>query len=307
MQQTVRGEQSTEGSAWRRPLRKVGLAAGGAGAIGLVWWLDELTGPELAFSVFYMLPVAVVVWLGGEVLGIGASVLAALAWYAADAGRAYSQPSMHLYNSLVRLAVFLVVAGLLARLRRARDLERALARTDPLTECANTRAFYGRLEHEIKRSQRTQHPLGLVYVDVDDFKLVNDRHGHLVGDNLLQVVARTAHAEVRATDMVARLGGDEFAILLVDTEADSIQRVGHRLRSALLAEMGQHGWPVTFSFGVATFVDPPAGVHEAIQVVDELTYGVKREGKNGVALRTVAVGDAPATRLGRARSAGRSA
>jgi len=223
-------------------------------------------------------------WHGGMLLGVTTALASAGAWYAADAGaHSYSHASIHVWNAGVRLAVFLTIAILLDRLREARDTARALALTDPLTGSANSRAFYVRLEHEIARTQRTRRAFALVYFDLDGFKLVNDTLGHPAGDRLLQSVAQRALRELRAIDMVARLGGDEFAVLLTDTDAAGTIRVLDKLRAALLDEMSCHDWPVTLSFGAATFHEPPAGPRQAIQLVDELMYGVKGRGKNGVA------------------------
>ena len=210
---------------------RLGTAIGGALMVGGVWWVDRATGAEMAFSVFYFLPVTFTTWFGGSGLGIAAAFASAAAWCAADvATRSYSTPSIYVWNTGVRLGVFLTVALLLARLRQARDAERALALSDPLTGSANSRAFYPRLELEIARCRRTGRPFGLVYFDLDGFKLVNDRHGHLVGDRVLKSVVRRAVDAMRDTDLVARLGGDEFAVLLADTGESGVARAADKLK-----------------------------------------------------------------------------
>ncbi len=263
--------------------KRIAVGAFGATLIAGVWWVDKATGGEIAFSVFYILPVTFVVWRGGLGLGIAAAVASAVAWSAADAGaHTYSHPSILLWNAIARLFVFLTIGILLARLRQARDAEQALARTDALTGAANSRAFYRRLELEIARARRGNRPFGLVYFDLDGFKLVNDLQGHVAGDRLLQAVVGCAQSGLRATDLLARLGGDEFAVLLEDTSPPGTLRVMEKLRTALLQEMGRQESAVTFSFGAATFAEAPPSGREAIQVVDELMYRVKAGGKNGV-------------------------
>ena len=286
---------TTEGSLRRQST----IAAAGLCMIAAVGWVDQATGGEISFSIFYVLPVTFVVWWGGLNLGIAAAFASAAAWGAADAqAHTYSHPSILVWNATVRLFVFLTIGFLLVRLRQARDAERALARTDALTGAANSRAFYDRLELEIARSRRKGHPFGLVYFDLDGFKLVNDAQGHLIGDQLLQTVAKCAQHEIRQTDLLARLGGDEFAVLLSDTQASGTSQVVSKLRAALLAEMARLRSSVTFSFGAATFHEPPASGRQAIQLVDELMYRVKAKGKNGAAHETIE----PSTRPGQSTS-----
>jgi diguanylate cyclase (GGDEF)-like protein len=117
---------------------------------------------------------------------------------------------------------------------------------------------------------------------VDDFKLVNDRLGHSAGDRLLMLVADTLRANVRAVDVVARLGGDEFAVLMPETDDRSAQVMLRRVRRQLLEAARLKGWPVTFSAGLITWVEPPPGVDEMLRTADELMYTAKRHGKNSV-------------------------
>lgn len=113
--------------------------------------------------------------------------------------------------------------------------EQELARIDPLTHVSNRRAFYELAEIEIVRARRNGCPLSVAYMDVDNFKFVNDDLGHATGDLVLVTIASTLRSELRASDIVARLGGDEFAILLPETDAESAQAVLDKLRARLLA------------------------------------------------------------------------
>ena len=119
-------------------------------------------------------------------------------------------------------------------------------------------------------------------MDVDDFKLVNDRLGNSAGDRLLRLVADTVRANVRTVDVVARLGGGEFAVLMPETDDRAAQVVLRRARRQLLEAAQREGWPVTFSAGLITWVEPPASADETLRAADELMYAAKRHGKNSV-------------------------
>ncbi len=122
---------------------------------------------------------------------------------------------------------------------------RRLARTDHLTGLANRRAFDDRLNAEITRVHRTQTTLCVAIIDLDDFKRVNDRHGHQVGDQLLIRIARAWLPELRGIDCLARYGGDEFALLLPDSNEPDAIRIIERIRAALPT--------ASFCVGVASY------------------------------------------------------
>jgi diguanylate cyclase (GGDEF)-like protein len=172
---------------------------------------------------------------------------------------------------------------LLAALRRVLVEERELAHTDYLTGAANQRSFYELAEQEISRSVRYRHPFAMAYVDLDNFKIVNDRFGHLPGDLVLRAVTDRMKSCLRKTDVVGRLGGDEFTVLFPETGSEAARAAVNKLKLQLLAEMQQGNWPVTFSIGVVTFITVPPSVDEMIRVADELMYTVKKEHKNAVA------------------------
>ena len=108
-----------------------------------------------------------------------------------------------------------------------------MARIDFLTGVLNSRAFYQIATAEIQRSGRYGHPLTLAYIDLDNFKTVNDEFGHSTGDELLKTVARTFSDNLRSSDYVARLGGDEFAILMTETSAQAALNVVARIQVLL--------------------------------------------------------------------------
>jgi diguanylate cyclase (GGDEF)-like protein len=195
-------------------------------------------------------------------------------------GYSHSHPLVPYWNMLMRSGFFLFVVVILSKLKTALEHEKNLSRTDSLTGTANKRAFYELASIEIDRARRYKRPFTAAYIDIDNFKTINDRFGHTIGDCLLQLVATTIRSKTRSTDAVARLGGDEFILLLPETEGESAQKVLHRIQNQLLDAVQKNEWPVTFSIGVATFINPPESVEEMIKKADALMYSAKNSGKN---------------------------
>ena len=243
-----------------------------------------LTGPEWALSLFYLFPIFVVVWSVGKWAGVIISIISALSWLAADLMMmsAFSNPLVPYLNETFRLMVFLIITFILSELKNRLKIQQELARTDPLTGIANRRAFLELAALEINRISRFKRSFSVAYIDLDNFKTVNDRHGHAAGDILLTKVAKTIKKNIRAIDTVARLGGDEFIILLTETNSKSAFSVVHKLQKELLAIMEKNGWPVTFSIGVATFDKPPSGIDVILKEADGLMYAAKQTGKNKI-------------------------
>ena len=258
------------------------IVAVAAFVLGLVGSLDLFTGSELSFSVFYLIPVAFVTWYVGSGAGYVFAVISAALWFSADrwGGATYSQALIPVWNTIVRLGFFLVVATILSELRRTVRLQEELATRDALTGLANLRSFTQAMELEVYRARRYGHAISVAYLDLDDFKAVNDRFGHQGGDSLLQTVASTIAGRVRVSDTVGRLGGDEFAILMPESSEEAATLVVEKLRAALRDATSASGFPVTISVGCVTFLDPPNSVGEIIGEADRLMYEAKRAGKD---------------------------
>lgn len=173
-----------------------------------------------------------------------------------------------------------------AFLARALSREHELAITDYLTGIANARAFHTALETEIQRLARYQHPFTLAFIDLDNFKAVNDIQGHDQGDQVLITVATYLQEHLRNTDVSGRLGGDEFAVLLAETPLDTAKEVLSKLHSHLNAAMQEKGWPVTFSIGALTCYDGVEKASSLIKIADNLMYDVKKSGKNNIKYAT---------------------
>jgi diguanylate cyclase (GGDEF)-like protein len=260
----------------------------GFALIGVIGIADFLSGYELAFSVFYVIPIALVTWFTNQRLGLVTSLLSAIVWVVADfaTGHSYSSALIPIWNTLIRLAFFVLITLLLSGLRSTTERERELARIDYLTGIANSRLFYELTQMEIDRFQRYGRPFTLAYIDLDNFKSVNDKFGHLTGDHVLRTVVSAARRNMRKADVVARLGGDEFALLLPETDQESARGILSRIQGNLLEEMRQRNWPITFSIGVLTCSNAPHSADELVRMADDLMYSVKRDGKNAIKYST---------------------
>jgi diguanylate cyclase (GGDEF)-like protein len=146
----------------------------------------------------------------------------------------------------------------------------------------NSRFFYGLLQIEINRLDRYGRPFTMAYIDIDDFKAVNDRYGHSVGDQVLCRLVESSQKLIRKTDVLARLGGDEFALLLPETNQEAARVAIEKMGRALSMEMERSQWPVTFSIGVLTCTGAPRTADELVKMADEAMYSVKRNLKNGI-------------------------
>jgi diguanylate cyclase (GGDEF)-like protein/PAS domain S-box-containing protein len=167
-------------------------------------------------------------------------------------------------------------------LKKAYEYEKELARVDPLTGAANQRSFYELAQREIERSRRYKHPFTIGYFDLDDFKAINDKFGHKVGDEILSAVVKHATGHLRKTDLFARLGGDEFAFLLPETGPELAQTIISKFQKDIVFRIQEIYGRVTFSIGVLTCIDSSLTLEEILKLVDDLMYAVKREGKAGI-------------------------
>ena len=253
-------------------------------AMALLGLMDYLTGFEISFSFFYLLPVSLCAWAISRNAGFVLSAASGATWLMANflAGEQLSHPLIAYWNTLTRVGFFLVVSVLISHVHYLLDQERSLARTDFLTGALNSRAFYNTAGSEIARSTRYQRPLTILYIDLDNFKSVNDHLGHAAGDGVLQSVAHTITRSIRTIDSVARLGGDEFTVLLPETPDQAAKVIAPRLQQALLGEMKNNHWPITFSIGALTCDRPPLDVQQLIKLADQLMYSVKNTSKDAI-------------------------
>jgi diguanylate cyclase (GGDEF)-like protein/putative nucleotidyltransferase with HDIG domain len=154
------------------------------------------------------------------------------------------------------------------------------ARTDPLTKLSNRRGFREMLDLELERARRSGTSMGVLVGDLDDFKDVNDRSGHQVGDVALQRVASVLSEGKRQIDSAARVGGEEFAIVLPDTEREGAFALAERLRRTVRDEFARDLTPVTISFGLSIYPHHGETAASLLHAADEALYAAKESGRN---------------------------
>jgi len=232
---------------------------------------------------------------------IGSYLVGALALLARAAG-ALADPQATAAHASIFLTMPLLagyatvlgasVAFLLMQTERADFTAKLLASTDPLTGAYNRRTFLELMEKELSRARRFDTPLSLVMLDLDHFKRVNDTHGHLVGDRVLQRFADLVRAELRKEDVLFRYGGEEFCVLVPDVAGPGAVTLADRIRTSVERQpllIDGKEIPVTTSAGVAARIEEgPEDVDRLVNRADEALYIAKRRGRNRVA--SVALG-----------------
>jgi diguanylate cyclase (GGDEF)-like protein len=254
--------------------------------IGVV---DHVTGLEVRTYPLYFAPIAYGAWRLSRRSAVVLALISTGVWFTANStvDSASLSPLVWWLNALSQLTAFGLVGLLIAELRRRLYQERLLSRLDPLTGLANSRYFHEKSELVLAIARRQDLPIALAYIDLDNFKAVNDAHGHESGDEALRQVAEVLKRNSRTTDIAARLGGDEFALLLLGTSPSSVTALLDRIRVSLAEAMNERGWPVTVSVGALAFERAPVSLREAIHDADALMYRAKRSGKNRVYVEVV--------------------
>lgn len=265
----------------------VGSFAIALATLVLVGGIDYVLGYEISFSLFYLLPVGIATWYCGRGAGMAMAVLSCAVWFSADllSHPPYSHQAIPVWNALVRFGFFAITSGLLATYKDILAGQRTLARTDALTGLAGRRAFEETLAHDLALARRRSSPLTVAYLDLDDFKSVNDSRGHAEGDRVLQAVAEVLVRCLREADTPARIGGDEFVVALPDTDARGAEQLAAELLRELQKAFGAGRWPVSCSIGVVTVTVPGVSAAAALEAADRALYEAKRGGKGTVVRR----------------------
>ena len=206
-------------------------------------------------------------------------------------GKGFTEKDVNLCQIIAQAACHAIKnARLFEEVSKEKEDMKTLAITDRLTEVYNHNFFYTRLEEEFNRATRYETPISLIMMDIDDFKRINDTHGHRTGDHVLKEIANMIKMLVRKTDIVARYGGEEFSVILPHTNIDGAEEEAERIREAISSHVYANltKEKMTMSFGVASY---PSGktimnAGDFVNLADTALYEAKRSGKN----RVVALG-----------------
>jgi diguanylate cyclase (GGDEF)-like protein len=232
----------------------------------------------LEFSPFYLVPVSFFTWFVGKRSGVAAAGTSVMIGFFITLRQIPG--SIAYWDLVIRFALYVSSALMISQLKMLYDRERHLSRIDPLTRIENRRAFFEAAARAKSFSERNGVPLSIAYLDVDNFKQLNDRFGHSTGDKILITAAVAIRKALRPTDLVARLGGDEFAILLPDTDRVAATLVLSRVRLEIDRAMQERGWPATVSIGTESFSSPFGSMEEMLQAADAAMYTVKQSRKD---------------------------
>lgn len=250
-----------------------GLLAALAVLVLAIGYVHYRSGPEIGFALFYLVPVAAAGWWFGRAGALVIASLAACSWFAADY-LIHVDPFISLINGLTRLIIFMTQGWLIAALRDDRRREAELARTDPTTHIPNSRAFL----EALRNAPRQPGNACVMFIDLDNFKNVNDRYGHAAGDDVLETFAARLLETIRPDDVAARVGGDEFAILLRDVAAPAAESIARRIIAA--TDMVARDYPGTnlgASVGIA--IGAAADAERLLRHADQAMYEAKARGK----------------------------
>lgn len=258
------------------------------GAIILLGALRFATDAELTFASLGLLPVLVSAWINGRRTGLLVAFFATAMWLVSDIAteRQFSAGWIPWANAITRMITYSVAVLMVSQIRLQFEREHKYATHDVLTGLQNRRAFFEAGTFEVERAKRYGHSMAVIFLDLDNFKKLNDSKGHDAGDAALRATAKGLVQTVRTTDRVARMGGDEFSVLLPETGFDAAVIAGKKI-SALLDVALKAFPPVKVSVGVAWFGKVDRLFPAMLKVADELMYEEKQSEKHDVRSRRV--------------------
>lgn len=264
---------------------KLGVAAAAIAFIAFIAVIDYMTNNQTAITLFYAVTIVAVVWLSWGYVAILAALLCgtlgcAIAHISSSpcsvtsSTRAWTQSSFYLIFTFALLALKYMQVQL-----------KGISTMDPLTDLANSRYFLDVGAKELARAHRYKRAFSIIYIDIDDFRVINDSLGHQVGDGLLREIAKMAKLIIRKSDTVARLGGDEFALLLPETGEVAAKAAVARIIKRLSEIKAPDSRQITFSVGVITNTGQPGDFEDIVNIAKNLMHEVKHGGKNSVKYR----------------------
>lgn len=240
---------------------------------------DLMFGLHPAYKHILYLPL----WFGAWFIGRRPAALLAVAasiWICIAPivdGQKYS--SGMTTGTVVAIIMFNFGTWVIGRLHSVYAREKQRARIDALTGCLNTRGFYEAAESALDSIREQFRPFALFYVDLDNFKQLNDTVGHLEADKALKLLGRSLKSQTRTEDLVARVGGDEFVVVLAGIGADMAFAAADRLQRKIQLDLVRKGFDISLSVGCLAFNEAPESVQSAVQMADQIMYAAKRSGK----------------------------
>ncbi|WP_020677787.1 GGDEF domain-containing protein [Geopsychrobacter electrodiphilus] len=269
---------------------KTTLFSWSLGLTALTGTLDYFTG-GYSFILFYLIPIFLGSWFINRTAGtlicivsFGSSLLVNPLRYVLHH---YTHPSFYYWDISLEFIYLLLLSLMFSTLRAQFNTEREMSRIDHLTRALNRRGLLELVTYEMAQCSRHNRELSMAFLDLDNFKTINDQRGHAEGDRVLCAVVSTLRKTLRQADTIARVGGDEFVVMLPQTDAEAAGELLRKVQKQLLISMENQDWPVTFSIGLITYVTPQGTAEELIARVDQLMYSIKNRNKNGLLHRVV--------------------
>jgi diguanylate cyclase (GGDEF)-like protein len=255
----------------------------------LLGYIDYRAGSELSLSLFYAFPVIASIWFSGVMTGIIFTAVSVIVMILADYFSIENREifsSIYVWNLLAIVGYYSLIVVLLHIVKVSLTREHMMAVTDSLTGIHNVRSFRERAESERLRSLRYGHMIGIMFIDCDNFKRINDTFGHHAGDDFLRTIGLELKRRIRQNDSAGRIGGDEFAVLMPEIGSDfsirHVEEINNHLRNAV----SEFGKEATFSIGMVVLKKIPGSVDDMLRVADDSMYEAKRTGKDRVMMRT---------------------
>jgi diguanylate cyclase (GGDEF)-like protein len=242
----------------------------------LYYWVIP---PNLSLTVLYLLPIAIATWFVSARPGQLLAFLSAALTYGVLYQR--NAPLLNVaWEAGTVWAIGAIGVELLHSIKMSAEVGKQLSRIDSATGAVNRRFFTELLEAEFHRAERYRFALTVAYIDLDNFKQLNERLGHQSGDELLYRFVEQLSEALRANDVVARLGGDEFALLLPQTNDVQAQQVFTRLQPQMKDALEAETIPIQYSIAVVTFLEMPDMVEDITEQAEALLQSIKTNGKN---------------------------
>lgn len=252
----------------------------------IIFIADYFAGKYIIIFSLYIIPISLATIKIGFKSGVIFSIIASIAGFITELILKTDASFLLLFTtSLTRLSVLLLLVYGYWKIKSLMHNLVVTSEEDFLTGVSNRRGFFRQGEIELERMARAHQPISLIYIDLDNFKKINDLNGHAVGDKVLQMVATIIKSNIRKVDFLARLGGDEFALILPSTAGSGAINIGEKIFNSIQQNCGLNNYSVGLSIGIASFITPPSSLDYALKCADKLMYEIKKANKNGIVHR----------------------